>query len=69
MDGHHSKAVNYRSPVVGNGFAPAGRRPMDLQKVHGERWRALSTVGGTGVSDIRFFGGKAAMTIAPRNVR
>jgi hypothetical protein len=34
MDGDHSKAINYRPPVVGNGFAPAGWWPMDLQKIY-----------------------------------
>ena len=37
MDGYHSKTFNYRSPIVGNGFASEGRRPMDLQEIHSER--------------------------------
>ena len=34
MDGHHSKAINYRPPIVGDGFASAGSRPMDLQEIY-----------------------------------
>ena len=30
MDGHHSKAIDYRPAIVGNGFASAKRQPMDL---------------------------------------
>jgi len=34
MDGHYSAAVNYRPSALGNGFAAAGPRPMDLQEIH-----------------------------------
>jgi hypothetical protein len=34
MDGDHSKAINYRSPAMGNGFASAGWWPMDLQEIY-----------------------------------
>lgn len=37
VDGHRSKAINHRSPAVGNGIASARRRPMDLPKIHGHR--------------------------------
>jgi len=38
MDSCHSKAVNYRPLVVRTGFASAGWRPMDLQKLHRGCW-------------------------------
>ena len=33
MDGHHPKAIDNRPPIVGDGFASTGRRPMDLQEI------------------------------------
>ena len=37
VDGIHSKAINHRPAFVGNGFASAGQRPMDLQEIYRER--------------------------------
>ena len=33
MDCRHSKAINYRSPIVGNRFPSVEWWPMDLQEV------------------------------------
>jgi len=36
-DGHHSKTINHRSPIVGHGFASVEQKPMDLQEIREKR--------------------------------
>jgi len=38
LDNNYSETFNYRSAVVGDGFAPAWWRPMDLQEIYRGCW-------------------------------